>query len=118
MQHRVACSVPCRAFKRSGDVVLRRFYDRSPYSMTNQGLSIEVRLEMAEPTFYHNYAGIFLAPLNCTRAAEGESKKALAIFVEGRSCTEANVNPNQYVSRFADTLLITDVSTWPYQCRC
>jgi hypothetical protein len=86
--------------------------------MTNQGLSIEVRLEMAEPTFYHNYAGIFLAPLNCTRAAEGESKKALEIFVEGRSCTEANVNPNQYVSRFAATLLITDVSTWPYQCRC
>jgi hypothetical protein len=103
------------AFENSGDVIRRQFYDRSPYSMTNQGLSIEMRLEIPEPRQDHNYPGIFLAPFNCTRTGLQENSKPLAIFVEGRHCTDS-ANWNQYVRRFSDTLITTDYSKKPCLC--
>jgi hypothetical protein len=98
------------AFKNSGDVVRHRFYNRPPYSVTNQGLSIEMRLETADPRQGNDGPGIFLSPFNCMRTGQQENRNPLAIFVEGRYCTDYSAAPNQYVRRFSDTLATTEFS--------
>ena len=66
------------SFAFSGNIVQSIVYNRSPYSMTNKGLRIELTLV---PVVEERYGGCFWAPLNCRRDGSG-SAVALMVYPE------------------------------------
>lgn len=94
------------AFEASGDVEQYQFIpNRSPYSMTNKGLSIEIVYHFSVRKAYGGSLGIFAAPLNCTRTAQQEYPKPLGVFVESGYCADCSAGDGQYVRRFPNTLM-------------
>ena len=87
------------AFSNSGDLVPQKFVERSPYFMSNKGLSIGLKASNPKGLKAFNAKGVSVdvmyCPLNCTKSTNSQSPVLLVLETYSAASTATRIHPDE-----------------------